>query len=236
MADGMNLAPSIAAQLWCDPTTEGLGWDAPRPAMVCWAQPLAVWADMSPVLQHEGWGAAGPRSTHYLCGAWKTDLHRAPSRPHVLREANAAAQAAAREQFEIHGARLWPVARTPDECFDWNVLHDPEGREGARRLEAQYVRANIEPSDLCDGAAVGTSMLRPEAHESGLSNVVLAGTWTRTNVNSTCVEAATMSGLAAARVLTGADRPIFSEFFMQRRRPIVVRERQQREETRWKVM
>jgi len=236
MADGVNLVPSIAAQLWCGPTTEELGWDAPRPAMVCWAQPFAVWADMSPVLRHEGWGAGGPRSTHYLCGAWHTDLHRAPAKPSVLRDASAAAHAAAREQFEAHGAALWPAARTSDGRFDWSVLHDPDERKGVGRLEAQYVSANIEPSDLCDGASVGTSCLRPEAHESGLSNVVLAGTWTRTNVNSTCVEAATISGLAAARVLTGDERPIFSEFFMQRPRPVVVRERQRREESTWKVM
>jgi len=223
LANSMNLTPSIAAQLWCDASTAGLGWQAPRPAMAGWASPLSVWADMTPVIQHEGWQGTPPKSTHYLCGAWHTDLHRAAGGPEVSAQAKADAHADTVDQLARHAVGVWPASASADGDFDWGVLHDPLGRTGPSRVHAQYVSANIEPSDLCDGAAVGTSALRPEAHESGLTNVVLAGTWTRTSINSTCVEAATMSGLAAARVLTGPIRPIWSEFFMQRPRPVVHR-------------
>lgn len=222
-ARGVNLVPSVAAQLWCSPSMEGLGWTRPRAAMVSWALPYSIWADMSDVVELEGWGADGPRSSHYLCGSYGFDPLPPVGTPQHEVEANAQAVGALEAQLRQHAARLWPAARRRGGEFDWSVLHDPEDRSGPLRLQAQYVRANVAPSDLCDGAAVGTSALRPEAHETGLDNVVFAGTWTRTNVNSTCVEAATISGIAAARVLTGPRRTILSEAFMQRPRPVVCR-------------
>ncbi len=221
----VNLVPSVAAQLWCDPSMQGLGWARPRAAMVSWALPYAIWADMSDVLRVEGWRVPGPSSCHYLCGT-----HSFPDDE----DPRGVALKALEQQFERHGARLWPGAQRGG-GFDWAVLHDPMGREGPSRLEAQYVRANVEPPDLCDGAAPGTSALRPEAHESGLNNVVFAGTWTRTNINSTCVEAATISGIAAARVLTGPIRTILSESFMQRPRPVVCRPATTSESVTWRV-
>lgn len=222
MVDAMNLVPSFAAQLWCTPTLPDLGWTKPRPAMVGWAHPYCVWADMSPVVAMEGWApGATPGSTHYLCGAAPSAHLGSTYSRQTLREIHEEARVALEAQLQAHGPALWPNAQTTQGSFDWNVLHDPEGRAGPERLRAQYVRGNVLPSDLCDGAAPGTSILRPEAHESGLGNAVLAGTWTRTSVNSTCVEAATMSGLSAARVLTGPQRQILGEFFMQRpRRPV----------------
>ena len=227
-AEAVSLVPSVAAQLWCDPSMEGLGWARPRAAMVSWALPYSIWADMSDVLPLEGWTRPGPLSCHYLCGSF-------PFESSGGARARGEALDALTGQLERHGGDLWPGARAGGGGFDWSVLHDPLGRKGPVRLEAQYVRANVEPHDLCDGAAPGTSALRPEAHESGLDNVVFAGTWTRTNVNSTCVEAATISGIAAARVLTGPVRPILSEFFMQRPRPVICRPESTEASISWRV-
>lgn len=240
VAEGLNLAPSVAAQLWCRPTTRQMGWTMPRAAMASWAAPYSVWADMTPVIAHEGWPTSeAPGSTHYLCGTWKTELHLGEADPEVATQAQADAVHALTEQLDRHGSTLWPATGDGAGGFDYDVLHadgQDAGARGPARLKSQYVRANIEPSDLCDGAAVGSSVLRPEAHESGVENAVLAGTWTRTNVDSTCVEAAVMSGLAAARVLTGPVRAIFAESFAQRRRPVVYREPGQREDVTWTVV
>ena len=225
--DAVNLVPSVAAQIWVDRSMEDLGWTRPRAAMVSWALPYSIWADMSDVLEVEGWERSGPKTCHYLCGSHPVMASSA--------DPDARARDALRSQFEAHGGRLWPAASTPDGGFDWSVLHDPEGRHGADRLKAQYIRANVSPSDVCDGAAPGTSSHRPEAHETGLQNVVFAGTWTRTNINSTCVEAATISGIAAARVLTGPVRTILNESFMQRARPVVCRPETTAEVTVWRV-
>ena len=123
-------------------------------------------------------------------------------------------------QLEQHGAAMWPGA-SRDGAFDWSVLHDPAGREGPARLEAQLVKVNAEPWDLCDGAAPGDGLLRLHAHESGLANVALAGTWTKTSVGTAAIETAVMSGIAAARAVGADGRIIVGEGFMCRRPPVV---------------
>jgi hypothetical protein len=169
---------------------------------------------MSHVLDLEAWPAeARPRGVHYLCGVMPH-----PTAPEARdREGlQRTAEALVTEQLERRGGDLWPRAKTADGRFDWDVLHDAAGREGAARLRAQYVHANVEPSDLCDISVPGTSRLRPDAHESGLENVALCGTWTRTGFDTTCVEGAVMAGLAAARVIAGEGRTIIGEGFLRR--------------------
>ncbi len=214
--DGLNLAPSLAAQLWLtrSPTT---AWLAPRPSMLSWAEPLCIWSDMTPVLAHEGWerAASAPAAVIYFCGAFACDVPTLASTDRAGRaRALDHAREAIRVQLELHGPTLWPHARTREGRFDWELLHDPGGGEGAARLEAQYIRLNAEPTDLCDGAAPGTSRLRLEAHESGAANLALASTWIRNGINSTSVEAAVMSGMLAAHAVRGQGREIVGDRFL----------------------
>ena len=212
--ESINLVPSVAAQLWLDEDHRGLGWSS-RPAVLRSPSWFSIWCDMTPVIDHEGWKRPRPRSTLYFCGA-------APLRSHLQpgEDLRTKARELARARTELsglleeHGSDL--LGSVTAGGFDWSVLHDPEGRDGPARLNAQYVRINVEPSDLCDVAAVGTSFHRLEPHQSGLENLVLAGTWIRTSINSTCVEAAAMSGMAAARALGVTDRPVIGESFFCR--------------------
>ena len=217
-AEGINLMPSVAAQLWFDRDMESLGWSA-RTSVVGWATPLSIWCDMTPVLAHEGWpSTSGPRACVYLCGVGAPGAPGVGSGdPEGHRRARREAMAAVAAQLKDHGATMWPGAALSDGSFDWSVLHDPEGRRGRERLHAQYVRLNAEPWDLTAGAAVGNGSLRPEAHESGLDNVALAGTWTKTSVGTSAIEAAIMSGMAAARALGAEEREIIGEGFLCRR-------------------
>ena len=52
--------------------------------------------------------------------------------------------------------------------------------------------------------------------ESGFSNLFLAGTWLRTGLNVSCVEAAVMSGMQCARAISGSPHEIVGEYFLQR--------------------
>jgi hypothetical protein len=114
------------------------------------------------------------------------------------------ARAALIEQFEAHASSLAePRPR----------LYAPVGVES---WSAQYVRANIEPWDLADLALPGADAVRLDAAQTGLDNLALAGAWVRTPVNSTSVEAAVSSGLAAARALGAEARPIFAEHLFRR--------------------
>src|SRR6185503_2158075 len=77
-------------------------------------------------------------------------------------------------------------------------LHDPSGAVGEARLDAQYLRANVDPSELYVLSLPGTTKLRMAADGSGYRNLVLAGDWTRTSWNVGCIEAAAESGVNAA--------------------------------------
>lgn len=209
LADALPMIPSVALQLWMRPSLEELGWTAGRPAMVTWAYPQDVWADMSAVLRHESWtGPDAPRSLHYFCGVWgeQTDLF---ARPSTAADTPAVALADVTRrtfaQFDRYVGTIWPRAVAQAGGLDRALVR------------SQYVRANVDPAECCVGSPTATAHLRPRAHESGIDGLVLCGNWVRNGLNSTCVEQATMTGMAAARFISGAPIEIVGEYFLARR-------------------
>jgi hypothetical protein len=115
---------------------------------------------------------------------------------------------------------IWPkVARSGD--FDWTALFDPGGSTGRARLNAQSIRANISPLDCCVATAAGTSAWRLRTDESGVGHLYLAGTWINTGFNTECVETAVISGMQAARAITGDKREIPGEAFLHAPRQLL---------------
>jgi hypothetical protein len=107
---------------------------------------------------------------------------------------------------------------TRDGDFRWDILHDPAEGQGEARLESQYLRANIDPSDRYVLSLPGTGRYRLRADESGYSNLVLAGDWIDSGLNAGCIEAAVMSGIEAANAVLG--RPLLegiSGFYLTHR-------------------
>ena len=90
--------------------------------------------------------------------------------------------------------------------FRWSLLFDDRDATGEQRLDAQYLRVNVDPSDRYVLSLPGTGRLRLRADESGYDNLVLAGDWVDSGLNAGCIEAAVMSGIQAANALTG--RPL----------------------------
>jgi hypothetical protein len=84
------------------------------------------------------------------------------------------------------------------------MLHDDAGRDGADRLQAQYVRANLDPSDRYVQSMPGTGRHRLAPGDTGVRSLVVAGDWTATGLDAGCLEAATRSGVLAARAVRGA--------------------------------
>jgi hypothetical protein len=121
------------------------------------------------------------------------------------------ARAAAVAWIERNLTYLWPGARNDDGGFDWSLLVDGMGREGRDRLDGQYVRANVNPGDLYVQSLPGSARHRLPAEGSGVDNLVLAGDWTRNGLNLGCIEAAVMSGLQAARAISGRPATIPGE-------------------------
>ena len=134
-----------------------------------------------------------------------------------MRAANAAQIAALRAALESQGdegidnllqtlPQLLPnVASPPTQeppCFNWSVLLDPQHRTGRARLEAQYPRINFEPSERCTLALPGQTKTHIPAHDTGYTNLVVAGDWTRNGVHAACFEGAVQSGIRAARAVS----------------------------------
>jgi Flavin containing amine oxidoreductase len=97
---------------------------------------------------------------------------------------------------------LWPNAYRSGH-FDWSLLCGAGGLEGEARVDSQHWSATVDPSDRYVQSLPGTGTCRLRADESGVGNLALAGDWTNCGLNAGCLEAAVMSGLQAANVVTG---------------------------------
>jgi len=98
--------------------------------------------------------------------------------------------------------------------FNWTILYDVDRNIGHKRLDSQYMRANIDPSERYVLTVRGSSKYRLSPAASGFSNLIITGDWTKTFLNSGCFEAAIMSAMEAAYKITGKDpSDRFDNFF-----------------------
>jgi hypothetical protein len=197
MVDEVATVATRSAQLWLDATEADLGWHGPSGVTLSgFGNSFDTWASMTHLLPREGWPSpGGPHSLAYLCGAMPdTD-------PDTGTEA--VGRTLTRFLDEEVGA-LWPAARDAG-GFRWELLWDDEGRTGPERLRGQYVRANLDPSDRYVQAMPGSGRYRLAPGATGFANLAVAGDWTACGFDAGCVEAATRSGVLAARaILSGA--------------------------------
>lgn len=221
MTGGLGLVPTEATQLWMTRTLKRLGWTHARPAAVGMVEPVDIWADMSQVLAFEGWAEGhGPKSLHYLCGPLNTWDFAAPtSEADVPRRARAQVRDLVGGWLERNVGDIWPDAVTPDGRFDWSVLFAP-GAEGEEKLEAQYLRANVDPTECCITSTKGSTRVRLWADQSGFENLYLSGDWARSGLNTAGVESAIMAGLEASKAICGHPANIIGGTFMQGRGPV----------------
>ncbi len=200
-------------QLWLTRTSRELGWTphAP-PTMVAAPEPHDVWADMSHVLAAESWPPKGaPASVQYYCGPMEGDyLRDFPGDPNAPQLAHRQVRATAIDWLERYAGWAFSGSARP---FDWSVLHGGS-HSGPDRIDDQWLRANIDPTERYVLSPAGANLLRLPSDDSEFANLVLAGDWTRTAINAGCVEAAVMSGMAASRKLCGWPRIIHGENFM----------------------
>lgn len=209
MAEAIPLVPTMALQLWLGKTLAELGWTLPKPAMVEWAFPCDVWADMSQLLKVEEWRALPlPKSIHYLCGVMDTRAFREPSTATGVQErCNAQVREQLIAEIEAYAKTIWPN-------FSWQDLAADRPSFGAARIDEQYLKANVSPSECCVGAPAGTFGKRLDVDESGVENLYFTGGWVKSNITATCVEASVMVGMKAARAISGAAITIVGENFM----------------------
>jgi uncharacterized protein with NAD-binding domain and iron-sulfur cluster len=152
--------------------------------------------DMSRLLQREQWPDEVKHVLHACHRIEDDEYEREHSR------ALDGVKRLARSWVEQGGSRMIPAVSgaTPR----WEGLFDQQSRAGAARLGGQYLRINTEPTDRYVLSIPGSTRYRLAADESGINGLTLAGAWLKTGLNLGAVESAVMSGMQAARALTGS--------------------------------
>lgn len=193
MVDNVATVATRSAQLWLGRTEREMGWEGPPGVTLSgFGDSFDTWASMSHLLPLERWPSTHPpRSLAYLCGALPDTEPQAGYQ--VVRDS------LARFLAEEVGS-LWPRARAAG-GFAWEMLWDEEGRSGADRLDGQYLRANLDPSDRYVQSLPGSGRFRLAPGATGFNNLAVAGDWTASGIDAGCVEAATRSGVLAARAI-----------------------------------
>lgn len=187
MAEGLSSIPTQSLQLWLNTSLEELGWRLGSTMLISLAHPFNSWTDMAHLLDRECWPPETVETIAYFSDELRIDPSDARDPDSIVGE-NAI-------RF-VTGPlrRVWPD-------FDWKHLHDPDDAAGPARLDAQYLRANVDASDRYVLCARGTTRHRLAAGDSGFANLALAGDWIRSELNAGCVEAAAIGGREAAAAI-----------------------------------
>ncbi len=186
-------------QLWLTEDEVELGWrGGPGVTLSGFAEPFDTWASMGHLLGRELWPEDdSPATIAYFCNTMKGEV----GSPEEAAAATDDVYDNAVEFLNGEIGAIWPQSVTGDGQFRWDVLAGGARKVGARRLTSQYVRANVDPSDRYVQSLPGSGAFRLKPGDSGFRNLVVAGDWTDCGLNAGCVEAATRSGILAARAI-----------------------------------
>jgi uncharacterized protein with NAD-binding domain and iron-sulfur cluster len=193
-----------AFQLWLLRSLPDLEWQHNDGSTVIpYEEPFDTWADMTHLVREERFPDGDVRAVTYHCSSMDDDApppHR-PA-PGYVASQNARVRENSVQWIADNLPRVWPAAVDGQGKFDWNVLWTGDAHKtGVARFDEQFWIATKSPSDRYVWPLAGTMGKRLRAHESEYENLILAGDWTKNAFSVGCLEAATMSGIAAARAI-----------------------------------
>jgi uncharacterized protein with NAD-binding domain and iron-sulfur cluster len=203
------LVRTQAFQLWLNVPTANLGWNPGTPGagiLTGFVEPFDTWADMSRLIPVEDFPAGTCQSIAYFCNCLEDDGPPAPfGDPAYPGVQTARVLRNAQDFLNRDIGKIWPAA-VDENGFKTQLLAAGES------LDGQFFRANVEPSELYVLSTAGTIQARLAPGQSGFQNLILAGDWTRVELNIGCVEAAVQSGKMAANALCGSPEFIRGAF------------------------
>jgi len=218
MIENARTTMTQSFQIWLNRPLKQLGWAfEPDSVMTAYVEPMDTFCGMDQLIQRESWPEhANVSSIVYLCGVLPDEPGDTQERASARVKANAVRWLQdATAPVLPHAVRSKPGLRSTS--FDWDVLvagDQSAAREelSERRFDTQFWRANFQPTERYVLSAAGSIKYRLRTDESGYNNLFLTGDWINNiGLNGGCIEAATMSGLQAARAVTGAGTPIVGE-------------------------
>lgn len=186
MVDNVLTVRTEAYQVWLKTDLAGLGWKDPAPVFGGFIDPMNTWADLSHLLPREELPpGSGVRNLAYFCGPMPDSVPAddASCQAHVRKSVDDVLDALAQS--------FWPNTATSKHTFNTNLI------------DMEYLRWNVTPWERYVLTVAGSTQYRLWPHESGFSNVTLAGDWTRNGWNVGCVEATVMSGMLASNAISG---------------------------------
>jgi uncharacterized protein with NAD-binding domain and iron-sulfur cluster len=206
MLDHAATVMTEGMQLWLCQEASRCGWQFESAIATSYVDCADTYSNMSQLLERERWpGSECPRDVVYLCGV--LDHEHVDTQHDADRRVRANAV-----NFLTNDAKaLWPTLVDGAGEFDWAGLFDSSGAKGEARIDAQFRRANFQPTERYVMTRAGSVTYRLAADQSGFDNLKLAGDWTRNGLDGGSVEAAVTSGMQAARAICGSPREIQGE-------------------------
>lgn len=205
-----------AYQVWTDVPFGDLGWkdlpkDGEQPILSGFVEPYDTWAAMNQLLCREDWqGGVDPKNVAYFCSAFTQSIYPPQSEHDFPVQMRAQAKQNAINHLTQDMHFLWPEVANAG-SFSWSILTDPNDNAGEKRFDAQYWRANVDPSERYVMSVKGSSQYRLDTQATAFDNLYITGDWINTGVNAGCVEAAVMAGMETSRAICGYPEKINGE-------------------------
>lgn len=214
MVEHVKTVPTQAFQLWLRHDMSQLGWPHPPINLSGFVQPFDTWADMEHLIREEGW-KDDVRAIAYFCSVLPDPMvDGGEVTEELYREQREVVRGNAVNFLDTHIGALWPNAMAPAGGFRWELLAEEKRRarkkaddasdSGRGRFGTQFWTANVNPSDRYVLSLPGSIRYRVSPLDVHFDNLTVAGDWTRSGLDSGCIESAVMSGRVAAHALSGS--------------------------------
>ncbi len=189
--------PTVATlhlQTWLEKDSESLGWPHDASVLGGFPQPLNSMHVRDPFLGIESWPAPAPKGLLYLSGpfgsGWNTNSSDQNARDSAAKDATLQARGFVANELGKALPRF-----TPGDLYAPHNPTDP--------MADQYIRCNIDQSARYVLCIPGGLADRPGAEPTGVSNLRLAGDWTKNGIDIPCIEGTVVSALRAAQSILG---------------------------------
>lgn len=182
-------------------------------------------AEFRHLLRFEDWPADNmPKSLWYFCGLMADYQQLPPFTDHLYPAREKARVRAQFIQYLQAGIGMLLPKATPNSRrppadptgLDFDLLVAPaspgakgqggqdQGAQGVDRIDSQFYRANIDPTERYVTSPPGSTRYRLKAWGSGFSNLVVTGDWIYNGLHVGSVEGAVMSGKLASYAISGS--------------------------------